>query len=144
MRAETRRAAESVIDTFPQVWAAHILVWEYIKEAQGCPRYHNLVVVVTVVAAGERRAKGAIFVPFHVGALAQRGKASPVSFPRAVEIAIKRRAPNTVARWTLLVCGLHRRNALHLDRSVIRKWNASLGSFGRSKNHRYRPHCEGK
>ena len=53
--AETRQAAESVIDAFRGL-NAHILVQEYIKEAQGCD-IRCLVVGDEVVAAIERRAK---------------------------------------------------------------------------------------
>lgn len=56
MLAETRQAAESVIDAFRGL-NAHILVQEYIKEAQGCD-IRCLVVGDEVVAAIERRAKG--------------------------------------------------------------------------------------
>ncbi|GHL50433.1 hypothetical protein ECZU29_52830 [Escherichia coli] len=55
MLAETRQAAESVIDAFRGL-NAHILVQEYIKEAQGCD-IRCLVVGDEVVAAIERRAK---------------------------------------------------------------------------------------
>lgn len=53
--AETRQAAESVIDAFRGL-NAHILVQEYIKEAQGCD-IRCLVVGDRVVAAIERQAK---------------------------------------------------------------------------------------
>jgi ribosomal protein S6--L-glutamate ligase len=53
--AETRQAAESVIDAFRGL-NAHILVQEYIKEAKGCD-IRCLVVGEDVVAAIERRAK---------------------------------------------------------------------------------------
>lgn len=53
--AETRQAAESVIDAFRGL-NAHILVQEYIAEAKGCD-IRCLVVGNEVVAAIERRAK---------------------------------------------------------------------------------------
>lgn len=53
--AETRQAAESVIDAFRGL-NAHILVQEYIKEAQGRD-IRCLVIGDTVVAAIERQAK---------------------------------------------------------------------------------------
>ncbi len=53
--AETRRAAESVIDAFRGL-NAHILVQEYIAEAKGCD-IRCTVVGNEVVAAIERRAK---------------------------------------------------------------------------------------
>lgn len=80
MLAETRQAAESVIDAFRGL-NAHILVQEYIKEAQGCD-IRCLVVGDEVVAAIERRAKRAIFVPICIVAARQ---ASPVSHHRSVK-----------------------------------------------------------
>ena len=56
--AETRRAAESVIDAFRGL-NAHILVQEYIAEAKGCD-IRCPVVGNEVVAAIERRAKEGI------------------------------------------------------------------------------------
>lgn len=56
--AETRQAAESVIDAFRGL-NAHILVQEYIAEAKGCD-IRCLVVGNEVVAAIERRAKEGI------------------------------------------------------------------------------------
>lgn len=53
--AETRQAAESVIDAFRGL-NAHILVQEYVREAQGCD-VRCLVVGGRVVAAIERQAK---------------------------------------------------------------------------------------
>ena len=53
--AETRQAAESVIDAFRGL-NAHILVQEYIAEAKGCD-IRCLVVGNEVVPAIERRAK---------------------------------------------------------------------------------------
>ncbi len=53
--AETRQAAESVIDAFRGL-NAHILVQEYIAEAKGCD-IRCPVVGDEVVAAIERRAK---------------------------------------------------------------------------------------
>lgn len=58
--AETRQAAESVVDAFRGL-NAHILVQEYIKEAKGRD-IRCFVVGDEVVAAIERRAKRAIFV----------------------------------------------------------------------------------
>ena len=58
MLAETRRAAESVIDAFRGL-NAHILVQEYIAEAKGCD-IRCPVVGNEVVAAIERRAKEGI------------------------------------------------------------------------------------
>ncbi len=78
--AETRQAAESVIDAFRGL-NAHILVQEYIKEAQGCD-IRCLVVGDEAVAAIERRAKRAIFVPICTAAARQ---VSPVSHHRSVK-----------------------------------------------------------
>lgn len=95
MLAETRQAAESVIDAFRGL-NAHILVQEYIKEAQGCD-IRCLVVGDEVVAAIERRAKEGDFRSnLHRG-----GAASVASItPQEREIAIK---PRERWRWTLLV-----------------------------------------
>ncbi|WP_114194109.1 30S ribosomal protein S6--L-glutamate ligase [Edaphovirga cremea] len=57
--AETRQAAESVIDAFRGL-NAHILVQEYIREAQGCD-IRCLVIGKRVVAAIERQAKAGEF-----------------------------------------------------------------------------------
>ena len=84
--AETRQAAESVIDAFRGL-NAHILVQEYIKEAQGCD-IRCLVVGDEVVAAIERRAKEGDFRSnLHRG-----GAASVASI-----------TPRERWRWTLLV-----------------------------------------
>ncbi|MCK7226158.1 RimK family alpha-L-glutamate ligase, partial [Enterobacter kobei] len=82
--AETRQAAEIVIDAFRGL-NAHILVQEYIKEAQGCD-IRCLVVGDEVVAAIERRAKEGDFRSnLHRG-----GAASVASItPQEREIAIK-------------------------------------------------------
>lgn len=57
--AETRQAAESVIDAFRGL-NAHILVQEFIEEAKGCD-IRCLVIGNEVVAAIERRAKAGDF-----------------------------------------------------------------------------------
>ncbi len=80
MLAETRQAAESVIDAFRGL-NAHILVQEYIKEAQGCD-IRCLVVGDEVVAAIERRAKEGDFRSICIVAARQ---ASPVSHHRSVK-----------------------------------------------------------
>ena len=82
--AETRQAAESVIDAFRGL-NAHILVQEFIKEAQG----HDircLVIGNQVVAAIERVAKEGDFRSnLHRG-----GKAYPVAItPQERQIAVK-------------------------------------------------------
>ncbi len=66
--AETRRAAESVIDAFRGL-NAHILVQEYIAEAKGCD-IRCTVVGNEVVAAIERRAKGDFRSNLHRGGMA--------------------------------------------------------------------------
>lgn len=82
--AETRQAAESVIDAFRGL-NAHILVQEYIKEAQGCD-IRCLVIGDQVVGAIERQAKEGDFRSnLHRG-----GTARPVEITgREREIAVK-------------------------------------------------------
>ncbi|MCT4710903.1 30S ribosomal protein S6--L-glutamate ligase [Enterobacteriaceae bacterium H11S18] len=82
--AETRQAAESVIDAFRGL-NAHILVQEYIKEAKGAD-IRCLVVGNEVVAAIERQAKPGDFRSnLHRG-----GRANQVSITgREREIALK-------------------------------------------------------
>lgn len=82
--AETRQAAESVIDAFRGL-NAHILVQEFIKEAQGRD-IRCLVIGNQVVAAIERVAKEGDFRSnLHRG-----GKAYPVAItPQERQIAVK-------------------------------------------------------
>lgn len=82
--AETRQAAESVIDAFRGL-NAHILVQEYIREAQG-KDIRCLVIGDKVVAAIERQAKEGDFRSnLHRG-----GTARPVKVtPRERAIAVK-------------------------------------------------------
>ncbi len=82
--AETRQAAESVIDAFRGL-NAHILVQEYVKEAKGAD-IRCLVVGNKVVAAIERRAKPGDFRSnLHRG-----GQANPVIITeREGEIALQ-------------------------------------------------------
>ncbi|NIY47173.1 30S ribosomal protein S6--L-glutamate ligase [Cedecea colo] len=82
--AETRQAAESVIDAFRGL-NAHILVQEYIKEAQGAD-IRCLVVGNKIVAAIERQAKPGDFRSnLHRG-----GQANPVAITeREREIALQ-------------------------------------------------------
>lgn len=69
--AETRQAAESVIDAFRGL-NAHILVQEYIKEARGAD-IRCLVIGKRVVAAIERQAKpGEFRSNLHRGGTAKR------------------------------------------------------------------------
>jgi len=69
--AETRQAAESVIDAFRGL-NAHILVQEFIKEARGCD-IRCLVIGGQVVAAIERVAKAGEFRSnLHRGGSARR------------------------------------------------------------------------
>ncbi|MBW9309269.1 30S ribosomal protein S6--L-glutamate ligase [Escherichia coli] len=118
--AETRQAAESVIDAFRGL-NAHILVQEYIKEAQGCD-IRCLVVGDEVVAAIERRAKRAIFVPI---ASWRRGKRRQYP-PQEREIAIK--AARTMA---LDVAGV---DILRANRGpLVMEVNASPGLEGIEK-----------
>ncbi|MHA0985067.1 30S ribosomal protein S6--L-glutamate ligase [Kosakonia cowanii] len=81
--AETRQAAESVIDAFRGL-NAHILVQEFIEEAKGCD-IRCLVIGNEVVAAIERRAKAGDFRSnLHRG-----GQATMVEItPREREIAL--------------------------------------------------------
>lgn len=81
--AETRQAAESVIDAFRGL-NAHILVQEFIEEAKGCD-IRCLVIGNEVVAAIERRAKAGDFRSnLHRG-----GRATVVEItPREREIAL--------------------------------------------------------
>lgn len=82
--AETRQAAESVIDAFRGL-NAHILVQEYIKEAKGRD-IRCLVVGNEVVAAIERRAKDGDFRSnLHRGGVATVADITPAER----EIAIK-------------------------------------------------------
>lgn len=121
--AETRQAAESVIDAFRGL-NAHILVQEYIKEAQGCD-IRCLVVGDEVVAAIERRAKEGDFRSnLHRG-----GAASVASItPQEREIAIK--AARTMA---LDVAGV---DILRANRGpLVMEVNASPGLEG-IENHR--------
>ncbi|MCS2158403.1 30S ribosomal protein S6--L-glutamate ligase [Scandinavium sp. H11S7] len=82
--AETRQAAESVIDAFRGL-NAHILVQEYIQEAKGCD-IRCFVVGDEVVAAIERRAKPGDFRSnLHRGGIATVADITPLER----EIAIK-------------------------------------------------------
>ncbi|QKN82592.1 30S ribosomal protein S6--L-glutamate ligase [Scandinavium goeteborgense] len=82
--AETRQAAESVIDAFRGL-NAHILVQEYIQEARGCD-IRCFVVGDEVVAAIERRAKPGDFRSnLHRGGVATVADITPLER----EIAIK-------------------------------------------------------
>ncbi|MFS2223418.1 30S ribosomal protein S6--L-glutamate ligase [Pantoea sp. B65] len=82
--AETRQAAESVIDAFRGL-NAHILVQEYIKEAQGCD-IRCLVIGEQVVGAIERQAKEGDFRSnLHRGGTARRVEISE----RERQIAVK-------------------------------------------------------
>ncbi len=85
--AETRQAAESVIDAFRGL-NAHILVQEFIAEAKGCD-VRCLVVGNEVVAAIERRAKEGIFAPTCTAA---GRRLSPTS-----------RRANAKSRWLLRI-----------------------------------------
>ena len=89
--AETRQAAESVIDAFRGL-NAHILVQEYIKEAKGCD-IRCFVVGNEVVAAIERQAKEGDFRSnLHRGGIARVALISE----REREIAVK--AAQTLGR----------------------------------------------
>lgn len=119
--AETRQAAESVIDAFRGL-NAHILVQEYIKEAQGCD-IRCLVVGDEVVAAIERRAKEGDF-----RSNLHRGGATSVASitPQEREIAIK--AARTMA---LDVAGV---DILRANRGpLVMEVNASPGLEGIEK-----------
>ncbi|HHH7958144.1 TPA: RimK family alpha-L-glutamate ligase [Escherichia coli] len=121
MQLLARQAAESVIDAFRGL-NAHILVQEYIKEAQGCD-IRCLVVGDEVVAAIERRAKEGDFRSnLHRG-----GAASVASItPQEREIAIK--AARTMA---LDVAGV---DILRANRGpLVMEVNASPGLEGIEK-----------
>ncbi len=116
--AETRQAAESVIDAFRGL-NAHILVQEYIKEARGCD-IRCLVIGDEVVAAIERQAKEGDFRSnLHRG-----GTARPVEISaREREIAVK--AASTLG---LDVAGV---DILRADRGpLVMEVNASPGLEG--------------
>ncbi|MCU5774980.1 30S ribosomal protein S6--L-glutamate ligase [Erwiniaceae bacterium BAC15a-03b] len=82
--AETRQAAESVIEAFRGL-NAHILVQEYIKEAQGCD-IRCLVIGDQVVGAIERQAREGDFRSnLHRGGTARRVEISE----REREMAVK-------------------------------------------------------
>lgn len=116
--AETRQAAESVIDAFRGL-NAHILVQEYIREAQGCD-VRCLVVGGKVVAAIERQAKpGEFRSNLHRGGTA-----------RKVVITAKERAMAVKAATTLGldVAGV---DILRADRGpLVMEVNASPGLEG--------------
>ncbi len=116
--AETRQAAESVIDAFRGL-NAHILVQEYIKEAKGRD-IRCLVVGDRVVAAIERQAKEGDF-----RSNLHRGGAARVAdiTPREREIAL--RAAHTLG---LDVAGI---DILRSDRGpLVMEVNASPGLEG--------------
>ncbi|WP_165461264.1 30S ribosomal protein S6--L-glutamate ligase [Atlantibacter sp.] len=116
--AETRQAAESVIDAFRGL-NAHILVQEYIKEAKGRD-IRCLVVGDRVVAAIERQAKEGDF-----RSNLHRGGAARVAdiTPREREIAL--RAAHTLG---LDVAGV---DILRSDRGpLVMEVNASPGLEG--------------
>jgi len=84
--AETRQAAESVIDAFRGL-NAHILVQEYIKEAKGCD-IRCLVVGDEVVAAIERQAKEGDFRSnLHRGGVARIANITPQERAIAIKAA---------------------------------------------------------
>lgn len=116
--AETRQAAESVIDAFRGL-NAHILVQEYIREANGCD-IRCLVVGGRVVAAIERQAKpGEFRSNLHRGGTA-----------RKVHITGKERATAIKAVETLGldVAGV---DILRADRGpLVMEVNASPGLEG--------------
>ena len=116
--AETRQAAESVIDAFRGL-NAHILVQEYIKEAQGRD-IRCLVVGKRVVAAIERQAKPGDFRSnLHRGGTANKADIT------AEEKAIAIKAANTL--W-LDVAGV---DILRSDRGpLVMEVNASPGLEG--------------
>ncbi|MEG3127849.1 30S ribosomal protein S6--L-glutamate ligase [Pantoea cypripedii] len=116
--AETRQAAESVIDAFRGL-NAHILVQEFIKEAQGRD-VRCLVIGGEVVAAIERHAKEGDFRSnLHRG-----GKAHPVTITdQEREIAVK--AASTLG---LEVAGV---DILRAERGpLVMEVNASPGLEG--------------
>ena len=116
--AETRQAAESVIDAFRGL-NAHILVQEYIREAQGCD-IRCLVIGRKVVAAMARQARpGEFRSNLHRG-----GTASPVTLT-AAERAIAVKAAATLG---LDVAGV---DILRADRGpLVLEVNASPGLEG--------------
>lgn len=116
--AETRQAAESVIDAFRGL-NAHILVQEYIKEAKGRD-VRCLVVGDRVVAAIERQAKEGDFRSnLHRGGVARVADITP----REREIAL--RAAHTLG---LDVAGV---DILRSDRGpLVMEVNASPGLEG--------------
>ncbi len=119
--AETRQAAESVIDAFRGL-NAHILVQEYIKEAQGAD-IRCLVVGNKVVAAIERQAKPGDFRSnLHRG-----GQANPVTITeREGEIALQ-----AAATLGLDVAGV---DILRANRGpLVMEVNASPGLEGIEK-----------
>ena len=119
--AETRQAAESVVDAFRGL-NAHILVQEYIKEAKGRD-IRCLVVGDEVVAAIERQAKEGDFRSnLHRGGVA-----------RVVEIAPREREMALLAARTLGldVAGV---DILRADRGpLVMEVNASPGLEGIEK-----------
>ena len=85
--AETRQAAESVIDAFRGL-NAHILVQEFIREANGCD-IRCLVVGKRVVAAIERQAKAGDFRSnLHRGGTARNVAITPQEKAMAVKAAL--------------------------------------------------------
>lgn len=119
--AETRQAAESVIDAFRGL-NAHILVQEYIKEAKGRD-IRCLVVGDSVVAAIERQAKEGDFRSnLHRGGVARIAEISP----RERDIAL--RAARTMG---LDVAGV---DILRAERGpLVMEVNASPGLEGVEK-----------
>ena len=119
--AETRQAAESVVDAFRGL-NAHILVQEYIKEAKGRD-IRCFVVGDEVVAAIERRAKEGDFRSnLHRGGVATIASITP----REREIALK--AARTMG---LDVAGV---DILRADRGpLVMEVNASPGLEGVEK-----------
>jgi len=116
--AETRQAAESVIDAFRGL-NAHILVQEFIKEAQGRD-IRCLVIGTQVVAAMERVAKQGDFRSnLHRG-----GKACPV----AISDQERQIAVQAAATLGLDVAGV---DILRADRGpLVMEVNASPGLEG--------------
>ena len=116
--AETRQAAESVIDAFRGL-NAHILVQEYIQEAKGCD-IRCFVVGDDVVAAIERRAKPGDFRSnLHRGGVARVADITP----QEREIAL--RAAQTLG---LDIAGV---DILRSDRGpLVMEVNASPGLEG--------------
>jgi len=86
MLAETRQAAQSVIEAFRGL-NVHVLVQEYIREAQGCD-LRCLVIGRKVVAAMERRAQpGEFRANLHRGGTAHRVTLSAAERAMAVTAA---------------------------------------------------------